>query len=178
MCTKQYNSFMAKLPKLDKMCCCLDLKKGVLCGSTVIIVLVVIAIIEIIWTMITRDSGVSQASTGTIVWEILVIICFVYFIYIFSSVLYVIIKDKSIDLLLSPLQFSVMITIADLVCSIVFLVLLRWINAALSLVQAVLIAYYVLGLNSFYQANKPVLPSHINININIWMNMSGSSAFL
>ena len=175
MCTKQCNSFMAKLPKLDKMCCCLDLKKGVLCGSTVIIVLVVIAIIEIIWTMITRDSG---ASTGTIVLEILVIICFVYFIYIFSSVLYVIIKDKSIDLLLSPLQFSVMITIVNIVCSIVFLVLLRWINAALSLVQAVLIAYYVLGLNSFYQANKPVLPSHINININIWMNMSGSSAFL
>jgi len=130
---------MPNIPKLEKMCFCLDVKKGVLYWSILLVVLWLLYFISVIVTL----SGIGNIIWG-VVWSILGVV-------VYGLVVYVILKDKARNLLLPALFTSAFNVVVSIINAIVNFVVLNWLGAILLLVIAAITLYYFLGLYTVYQ---------------------------
>jgi len=134
-------SVFDKIPTLEKMCGCLEVKKGVLYWSILLVIL---------WGLYFIASIVGGGTVGNIVfsviWSILGII-------VYGLVVFQILKDKPKNLLLPALCTSAANVVITLIDAIISFVILNWIGAILLLIIGGITLYYFLGLWTVFKGS-------------------------
>jgi len=127
------------IPKLNNMCGCLEVKRGVLIWSAVLTVLWIIYLIDVL---------IANVTIGSKIWGVIWAVAGVA---VYGLVVFALWKDKPRNYLLPAMFVSAFNVVVSVINAIINFVFLAWLGAIILLIIAAITLYYFLGLYTVYQ---------------------------